>query len=66
MLSNYETSDGYSATQIDEIAKWCDENIGTEYEVNSVDDLNHQLVIFEVTQSDIKKLMKLEDIYNAK
>ena len=63
MYSNYETSDCYSQTEIHEIGSWCDNNIGTDYEINTFDDISYQLVIVDVTDKDIAQLMQLEDFY---
>lgn len=55
MLLAYETEDDYTQDEVGVIAKWFDDNIGAEYDMNE-----DHLVIFDLTLSEHDKVKIFE------
>lgn len=57
----YETDDDYNICQIQEFEVFLDNNIGTEYERNDCGgEKCFYLIIFDLTQQEVCKIMKFE------
>ena len=59
----YETMPDYTLLQIEKFVVWCDKKIGTEIEINEVNDNEYSALIVDLTIREVDLLRNYEHIF---